>query len=115
MARIKYKEAVGMKVSKGRPAIGKRPDKKDLVRFYEKELKSIRHIAGQLGLHPATIHYWLRKYDIKTRSKARKSRLLSIPLEEIERNLAKLGIRGYARKLGLSEGTIRHHLKARRS
>lgn len=114
MARIKDDE-IGMDAKQGRPKIGKNPRKAELRRLYAKEGKSIREIAGQLGLHPATIHYWLKKYNIKTRSKARKSRLLSIPLEEIERNLAKLGIRGYARKLGLSEGTIRHHLKTRRS
>ena len=114
MARIKDKE-IGMDVKPGRPKIGKKPRKVELQRLYASEDKSIREVAARLGLHPDTIHYWLKKYGIKTRSKARKSRLLSIPLEEIERNLAKLGIRGYARKLGLSEGTIRHHLKARRS
>ncbi len=114
MARITDEET-NMDVKPGRPKISKNPNKAELQRLYVKDGKSIRQIATHLGLHPDTIHYWLKKYSIKTRSKARKSRLLSIPLEEIEINLAKLGIRGYARKLGLSEGTIRHHLKVRRS
>jgi hypothetical protein len=37
MVRIKYKEAIGMKVEKGRPPIGKKPDKKELKRLYIKE------------------------------------------------------------------------------
>ncbi len=114
MARIKDEE-IGMDIKPGRPIIGKNPRKVQLQKLYAREDKSIREIGGQLSLHPDTIHYWLKKYGIKTRSKARKSRLLSISLGEIERNLAKLGIRGYARKLGLSEGTIRHHLKVRKS
>lgn len=114
MARIKDEET-SMDVKPGRPKISKNPNKIELQRLYAKDGKSIRQIAAHLGLHPDTIHYWLKKYGIKTRSKARKSRLLGISLGEIERNLAKLGIRGYARKLGLSEGTIRHHLKVRKS
>ena len=71
MARIKDKE-IGMDVKSGRTKIGKKPSKAELQRLYAREGKSIREIAGQLGLHPDTIHYWLKKYDIKTRSMAKR-------------------------------------------
>ena len=64
-----------MKVGKGRPAIRIKPDKRELERLYVKESQSIRDIASQLGLHPDTIHYWLKKYGITTRSRAKRSKL----------------------------------------
>ena len=112
MARIKYKEAIDMKVGKGRPAIGRKPDKKDLVRFYEKELKSIRDIAGQLGLHPDTIHYWLKKYGIKTRSMAKRSKLRKYKRSTLEKGIMEYGIREYAERLGVHENTLRNYLKS---
>lgn len=87
--------------------------KEILHKLYEEEKKSIRQIANELGCHPDTVHYWLKKHMIKTRSKTRKSQLQKIPLDEIKRKINEFGIRGYARKIGISEGTIRHHLKVR--
>ena len=114
MARIKYKEAAGIEAKKGKPAAGKKPEKTELKKLYLKESRSIRAVAKELNLHPDTVHYWLKKYGIQTRNKARKSQLVIIPLEEIEKNVRELGIRGYARELGISEGTVRHHLKVRK-
>ncbi len=99
----------------GRPAKAKKPSKEKLQTLYANQSKSIREVARELKLHPDTVHYWLKKYGIQTRSKVRRSQLLHIPLEEMEKNVTELGIRGYARVLGLSEGTVRHHLKVRRN
>jgi len=41
MARIKYKEAAGQKVKRGKPAIGKKPGKAELKKLYVKKSKSI--------------------------------------------------------------------------
>lgn len=49
MARIRYKEAIGIKVRKSKPSIEKRPDKKKLKRLYIEESKFIRKIAITLG------------------------------------------------------------------
>ncbi|MCK4818781.1 hypothetical protein KA005_23615 [bacterium] len=114
MARIKYKEAVGQEAIRGKLPSGKKPTVLELKRLYIKESKSIREVAKELNLHPDTVHYWLKKYGIQTRNKSRKSQLVTIPLEEIERKVRELGIRGYARELGISEGTVRHHLRVRR-
>ena len=78
----------------GKPKFSKKPDKETLLNLYVKQSKSIRAVAEELSLHADTVHYWLEKYGIKTRSKARKSQLIHIPLEEIEGNIKELGIRG---------------------
>ena len=98
----------------GSPKVSKKLDRKTLLKLYAEQLKSIRGVAKELNLHPDTVHYWLKKYGIQTREKTRKSQLSTIQVEEIERKVRELGIRGYARELGISEGTVRHHLKVRR-
>jgi hypothetical protein len=45
MSRIRYKEVVGLEVKRGKPAIGNKPEEKELQKLYVKELKSIREAA----------------------------------------------------------------------
>ena len=112
MARIKDEET-SMDVKLGRPKISKNPNKIELQRLYAKDGKSIRQIAAHLGLHPDTIHYWLKKYGIKTRSKAKRSKLRKYNRSSLEKGVKEYGIRGYAKQLGVHESTLRHHLKVR--
>ncbi len=49
MARIRYKEAVGLKAKRGKLAKGRNPTKVELEKFYIEESKSIREIAELLG------------------------------------------------------------------
>lgn len=114
MARIKYKEAVGLEAKKGKPAIGKRPEKAELKKLYVTESKSIREIAEILGCSKDMVHRSLKKYGIDIRRNASRSRLRIISLQNLEAGIKAKGIRGLARDLGVDEGTIRHHLKVRR-
>jgi DNA-binding CsgD family transcriptional regulator len=98
-----------------RPKSPKAPDADTLRKLYLQQSKSMREVARDLGLHPDTVHYWLKKYKIETRSNVRKSQLLNVPLGELNKKVMRLGIRGFARELGLSEGAVRHHLKIRRA
>jgi len=102
-----------MDVKPGRPKIGKNPRKVELQRLYAREGKSIREIASHLGLHPDTIHYWLKKYGIKTRSMAKRSKLRKYKHSTLEEGIREYGIRGYAKQLEVHESTLRHHLKVR--
>jgi len=111
MARIKDEE-IGMDVKPGRPKIGKNPRKVELQGLYTREGKSIREIAGQLGLHPDTIHYWLKKYGIKTRSMAKRSKLRKYKRSTLEKGIMEYGIREYAERLGVHENTLRNYLKS---
>lgn len=114
MARIRYKEALGLKVGRGRPSTGKQPAKEDLVHLYVREGKSIREIAEILGCKKDVVHYWLKKYGIETRTKAKRSKLLKYSLSELKEGIKKKGIRGHARELGIDESTLRHHLQVRK-
>jgi hypothetical protein len=46
MARIRYKEAAGIEVRRGRPPAGPPPSKADLVKLYVKEGRSVRDVAA---------------------------------------------------------------------
>jgi len=111
MARIRDKE-IGMDAKPGRPKIGKNPRKVELQRLYTREGKSVREIAVHLGLHPDTIHYWLKKYGIKTRSMAKRSKLRKYKRSTLEKGVKEYGIRGYAKQLGVHENTLRNYLKS---
>ena len=113
MGRIKYQEAIGLEVKRGRPPLGPAPSKADLVRFYVKEGRSVRDVAAALGCSKDAVHRGLRTYGIKVRPPAKRSRLRAIPLRDLKAAVQEKGIRGTARDLGVDEGTIRHHLKVR--
>jgi len=114
MARIKYKEAIGLKVKRGRPAAGPSPSKAELVRLYVKEGRSLRDVAGAIACSKDAVYRALKQYGIASRSNASRSRLRTILLKDLETAIRDKGIRGTARELGVAEGTIRHHLRVRR-
>ena len=49
MPRIKYQEAIGLEVKRGRSPAGPAPSKADLVKLYVKEERSVRDVAAVLG------------------------------------------------------------------
>lgn len=93
---------------------GGSPDRKALKRLYVVQGLSVREIASRLGLHPGTVHYWLKKRGIETRTRAKRSCLGRLKLSTLEAGVKAQGIRGYARVLGIDESTLRHHLRVRR-
>ena len=113
MARIKYKEAIGLKVKRGRPQAGPAPSKADLIKLYIKESRSVRDVAAALGCSKDAVHRALRQHGITTRSNASRSRLRTIPIRDLEAAVQGKGLRGAARDLGVDHSTLRHHLKAR--
>lgn len=113
MTRIRYQEAAGLEVKRGRPSAGPAPSKEDLVRLYVKEGKSIREVADVLGCSKDIVHARLKDFGIAVRSRARRSGLRKIPLRELKAAVRAKGISGVARDLGVDEGTVRHHLKVR--
>ena len=113
MARIKYKEAIGMKVGKGRSAIRKRPDKKDLQRLYVKESKSIREVAQMLGCSKDMVYRALQEYGIERRGKTRDSKLSSIDSALIKKEIKEKGYRKAARDLRISTTALWSYVKRR--
>jgi len=113
MARIKYQEAIGLEVKRGRPPLGPAPSKADLVRLYVKEEQSVRDVAAALGCSKDAVHRALKANGIDARSSGPRSQLRAIPLRDLKAAIREKGIRGTARDLGVDEGTVRHHLKVR--
>lgn len=67
MARIKYKEAAGIEVKRGRPLAGPAPPKTDLVKLYIREGMSVREVAAALGCSKDIVYRSLRKNRIAIR------------------------------------------------
>ncbi len=88
-----------------------RPDRKTIKRLYIDRGLSLREIAEKLGVHHATVKYYLKKYGIEARPNASRSALRKFKLEALERGIKQKGLRGYALELGIHENTLRHYLK----
>lgn len=115
MARIRYKEAIGIKVGRGRPAIGKMPDKKELKSLYIKESKSIREVAEVLRCSKDMVYRSLKEYGIELRPGFNRSKLRKYKLSVLEKGVREKGVRGYAKELGVHENTLRYYLKGVRA
>jgi hypothetical protein len=115
MPRIKYKEAIGLEVKRGRPPAGPAPSKADLVKLYVKEERSVRDVAAALGCSKDMVARALKAYRIKARTNVKRSGLREYSLAELESGVKRSGIRGLARELGIDESTLRHHLNVRKA
>jgi len=111
VARIRYKEALGLEAKRGKSPIGNKPDKEELERMYVSESKSIREIAGQLGCTKDMVYRTLREYRIDRRSNVSRSRLRLYNIRDLEKGIRAKGLRGYAKELGVHENTLRYYLK----
>ena len=112
MPRIKYQEAIGLEVKRGRPSSAKKPEREELLRLYVQESRSIRDIAQLLGCKKDAVHYWLKKYGIETRTMAKRSLLLKYSLPELKEGVRKKAIRGYAKELGVNPSTLSRFLRS---
>lgn len=90
-------------------------DRGTLESLYIEKGLSIREIASRLGLHADTVHYWLKKHGIETKGNAKRSKLRKYSLPTLEEGIKEHGVRGYARKLGVHENTLKHYLKRAKS
>jgi DNA invertase Pin-like site-specific DNA recombinase len=110
MVRIKYKEAVGLKVKRRRPSINKKPSKAELRRIYVRESKSIREVAEILGCSKDVVYRSLKEYRIARRPNACRSKLRKFKRITLEKGIQEKGLRGFAAELGVHENTLRHYL-----
>ena len=111
MTRIKYKEALGLEIKRGKPSLGKKPAKKELQRLYIKESRSIRDIADLLGCTKDMVYRALKEYVIGLRSGVCRSKLRKHKLSTLEKGIREKGVKGYAEELGVHENTLRYYLK----
>ena len=112
MARIKYQEAAGLEMKRGRPAIGPRPAKADLMRLYVRGRLSLRDTAEALGISKNMAAAALAEYGISRRPRTTKRGQLSdIPLALLLANIKAEGLRAHARTLGVSPATLAYHVR----
>ena len=114
MPRIKYKEAIGLEAKRGKPAIGKRPEKAKLKKLYVKESMSIREIAENLGCSKDMIFRSLREYDIEIRSKTRRSQLRDYEMDYLRNEINSKGYKQVAVELGIGVTTLRDYIRDNR-
>ena len=114
MARIKYQEALGLEVKRGRPAKGNKPLKKEIIKLYVKGSKSIREIAKELRCTKDMVARALINYGIRRRSSAPRSSLIKYDLKTLEAGILTKGLRGFARDLGVNPSTLLHHMRVRK-
>ena len=112
MARIKYKEALGLEVKTGRPSTGQTPSKEDLVRLYLKEGRSIREVAQALGRSKDMVARALKGYGIEARAKVRRSGLRKYGLQGLGAAAREKGIRKTARDMGVNPSTLSRFLRS---
>ena len=93
MARIRYQEAIGLRIKRGRPSTAPAPSKEDLVRLYVKERRSVRDVAALLGCSKDAVHRALKKFGIEVRAGARRrSILLQYRLSDLKSAAKEKGI-----------------------
>jgi len=114
MARIKYLEAAGLEVRRGRPAKGSKPSKKEILDLYVKEAKSIREVAGKLGCTKDMVYRSLKEFRIEIRSGHSRSKLRQYVFSDLEKGIEAKGLRGFAKELGVHENTVRHYIRGRK-
>lgn len=106
LTRIKYREAARLEVKRGKPPIGKKPDKKDLQRRYIKESKSIREIADLLGCTKDMVYRALKEFGIERKERLFKSKLNNYSFEYLENEIRKKGFKQVAIDLEIDAHTL---------
>jgi len=112
MVRIKYKEAAGIDVKRGRPAKGKKPTKSDLKKFYIKESNSIREIATILGCSKDMVYRALKEYGIERKSNKKRSKLRHLDISTIRKKVDNSGITKAAQELGVDIRTLKKYISS---
>jgi transposase len=112
MARIKYKEAAGLIVKRGKPIIGKKPERNDLIKLYINESKSIREIAELLNCSKDMIYRSLKEYEVERRagSKGKRSKLRKFKKDDIVKKVDKKGLTNTAKEIGVDIRTLKKYL-----
>jgi len=113
MARIKYKEAIGLKAERGKPSKGEKPSESELKRLYIKESRSIRVVAKALRCSKDMVYRSLKEYGIELRSKTRRSQLRVYELDYLRSEIDSKGYKQVAADLGVGVTTLRDYMKAK--
>ena len=116
MGRIKYQEAAGLEVKRGRPRrMVEEKEKERLTRFYVVQELSTREIAKVMKISDASVKRRLHAAGVVMRSNARRSRLRLLNQARLFSDIIDLGVDRTAAKWGISERTLKHYLSKLRA
>lgn len=110
MARIRYKEVARIEVKKGRPSLGKKPDKKELKKLYVKESKSIRNVAEILKCSKDMVYRSLIEYGINRRPDNKRSKLRHYDKRLLKKLVREKGITKAAAELAVNKSTLKKNI-----
>lgn len=113
MAGIKYKEAIGLEVKRGKLAKGKKPRRAELKKLYVKQSLSIREVAKLLECSKDMVYRSLKEYNIEMRPGFNRSRLRVYDLTYLKREIRKKSYKEMSKELGVDISTLRKHIKKR--
>jgi len=114
MPRIKYSEAIGLEVKRGRPAKGNKPSKKELLKLYIKENKSIREVGQELNCTKDMVARALIEYGIERKEMKRISKLSEYSLEVLRKTVEEVGYMEAASRFGVGKTTLYSYLIRRK-
>ncbi len=106
MRGIRYNEAAGQAAKRGRPPLGRSPQKNDFICLYVKEQKSIREVVETLKCSKNMVARTLKWLGIEPRTNIKRSALRKYGLKALKTAARKKGVRG----VGVNR--IRQSLKA---
>lgn len=73
---------------------------------------SVEKIAAQVGKHPSTVAYWMKKFGLEAPNREKHAARGGIPRERLEELVeGGLTVRQIAEAVGLSGSTVRHWLR----
>jgi hypothetical protein len=99
MDRIKYQEAVGLEVKRGRPQLRTTATMKErLTRLYIVQELSVRKVGVAMEISEASVRRRLTAAGIPTRTKARRSRLRLLNQTRLFADIVELGVDKTAKK-----------------
>jgi len=110
MARIKYKEAAGLEVKRGRPSISQKPSKAELRRLYVRESKSIREVAEIIGCTKDMVYRSLKVYGIERRAYNKRSKLRHYDKSLLKKLVKEKGITKAAAELAVNKSTLKKYI-----
>ena len=110
MSRVKYKEAIGLEVKRGRPPSGKKPSKAIIEKLYLKESRSIREVAEHLGCSKDMVYRALKEYEIDRRTDNKRSKLRNYDKTFLKKEAKQKGITQTAKELAVNISTLKKYI-----
>jgi len=111
LVRIKYKEAIGLEVKRGKSSKGEKPSKSELQKLYVKESRSVREVAKILGCSKDMVYRTLKECGIDRRPHTWSPKLERFDLEFIRETVSQKGYRKGAKELGVDKSTLFRYLR----